>query len=108
MLYLVVFQLHGDEPTHTGFYEALERLGTAACVFDGAYLLDAGWTAYGVRKQLLPHLKPNDRLIVTKMYAHDCAGRLPKDLKAFIERTITDWVAPQPVIHLPPDSDILP
>lgn len=108
MLYLVVFQLHGDEPTHTGFYEALENLGTAARVFDGAYLLDAGWTAYGVRERLLPHVKPNDRLIVTKMYAHDCAGKLPKDLKAFIERTITDWYAPQPVIHLPPDPDALP
>lgn len=80
MLYLIAFQLLGDEQTHTGFYEALNRMGANICVSDGVYLLEAGWTAYGTRKQLLPHIKPNDRLIITKMYRNACAGQLPKDI----------------------------
>ncbi len=110
MLYLVAFQLLGDEQTHTGFYEALDRLGINVRVFDGVYLLRAFGTAYAVRKQLLPHLKPNDRLIVTNLYRNDCAGQLPRDLKAFIEQHITAWTEPKPVIKIvpPPEDDILP
>lgn len=110
MLYLIAFQLLGDEQTHTGFYETLDRIGANVCVFDGVYLLEAGWTAYGVRKQLLPHIKPSDRLIVTKLYKNDCAGQLPKDIKAFIKRYITEWTAPKPIVQIipPPENDILP
>lgn len=110
MLYLIAFQLLGDEQTHTGFYEALNRMGVNIRVFDGVYLLETGWTAYGVRKQLLQHIKPNDRLIITKMYTNDCAGRLPKNIKGFIERYITEWSAPKPIVQIipPPENDILP
>ncbi|MEZ3497686.1 MAG: hypothetical protein K1V97_08955 [Lachnospiraceae bacterium] len=110
MLYLIAFQLSEDELTHTGFYEALNHMGTNIRVFDGAYLLETGWTAYGVRKQLLPHIKPNDRLIITKMYTNDCAGRLPKDIRAFISRHITVLSVPKPIVQIipPPENDILP
>lgn len=110
MLYLIAFRLSGDEQTHTGFYETLNRMGVDVRVFDGAYLLETGWTAFGVRKQLLPHIKPNDRLIITKMYRNDCVGQLPKDIKAFIGRNMTEWSAPKPVIQIvpPSDNDILP
>ncbi len=110
MLYLVAFQLLGDEQTHTGFYEALDRLGMNVRVFDGVYLLRAFGTAYAVRKQLLPHLKPNDRLIVTKMYRDDCTGQLPKDIKAFIGRYITELSPPPTIVQIvpPPENDILP
>lgn len=85
-------------------------MGTNLRVFDGVYLLEAGWTADGVRKQLLPHIKPNDRLIVTKMYRNACAGQLPKDIKGFIERYITEWSAPKSIVQIipPPENDILP
>lgn len=110
MLYLIAFQLLGDEQTHTGFYEALNRMGANICVSDGVYLLEAGWTAYGTRKQLLPHIKPNDRLIITKMYTNDCAGRLPKDIRDFIGRHISVQTVPKPIVRIipPPKNDILP
>lgn len=110
MLYLIAFRLLGDEQTHTGFYEALDRMGVHVRAFDGVYLLETGWTAHAVRKQLLPHIKPNDRLIVTKMYANDCAGQLPKDIKTFIERHITELSQPPTVVQIvpPPEDDILP
>lgn len=110
MLYLIVFQLFGDEQTHTGFYETLNHMGVNVRMFDGVYLLETGWTAYGACKQLLPHIKPNDRLIVTKMYKNDCAGQLPKDIKAFFEQYITEWSTPKPIVQIipPPENDILP
>ncbi len=110
MLYLIAFQLLGDEQTHTGFYDVLDRMGMNVRVFDGVYLLETGWTAYAVRKQILPHIKPNDRLIVAKMYRNDCAGQLPKDIKAFIGRYITELSPPPTVVQIvpPPENDILP
>ncbi len=110
MLFLIAFQLLGDEQLHTGFYEALDRMGMNVRVFDGVYLLETGWTAYAVRKQLLPHLKPNDRLIVAKMHRDDCAEQFPKAINTFIGRYITE-LSPQPTavqIVPPPENDILP
>lgn len=110
MLFLIAFHFLGDETENTDFFDALNRMGANIRVFDGVYLLDAASTAYGVRKQLLPHLKTHDKLIVTQMYTNSSAGKLPKHVKKFIELYITSWAEPKPVIKLvpPPNPDILP
>lgn len=110
MLFLIAYQLWGDETENTDFFDALNRIGANIRVFDGVYLLEAASTAYGVRKRLLPHLKMHDKLIVTQMYTNSSAGKLPKHVKKFVELYITAWAEPTPVIKIepPPNPDILP
>ncbi len=110
MLFLIAYQLWGDETENTDFFDELNRMGANIRVFDGVYLLDAAGTAYGVRKRILPHLKTHDKLIVTQMFSNSSAGKLPKHVKSFVESYITSWAEPKPVIKLvpPPNPDILP
>ena len=96
MLHLIVFN-----PIHTTpeLIRIIESLSQWREVYPGCYLVNAGMTAYGIRQRLLPCLRPGGALIVTTMYLHRCAGKLPRNAKRFIAEHIgPDPIPPQRVI----------
>ena len=89
VLYLISYKFYGfHEKEYVPFFNALDDMGENIMLYDGAFLLNSVLTAYGVRKQLLPHIMPADKFVVCQMYREHSAGKLEQNHKDFIFRTI--------------------
>ncbi|MDO4566186.1 MAG: hypothetical protein Q4B42_02535 [Oscillospiraceae bacterium] len=96
MLYHVSFIFKLRPEDYTGFFERLDALGRWVQPFDGCVLVSTALTAEGLRAKLLPYLGELDKLVISKMFRGQCAGRLPGRYKTFIKGAISrDPSAPE-------------
>lgn len=100
MLYLISymprqFEKDGQAP----FFDAIAGLGETRELFEGCVLLNAAFTAIGIRRRLLEHAREGDRFIITQVFQNHCAGRLTDGQKEFVRA----HVSPDP-FGPPPDK----
>lgn len=90
LAYLITYSLTKAEEHYDSFFDAIYDLSNNhhKQLFDGCMLVLSGFTATAIRKQLLPHLQPLDRLFITKVQYGEIAGQLPDKQKQWIKDNI--------------------
>ena len=98
MLYLISyitrrFESYGDSP----FIDWVARLGETRELFEGCVLLNSAFTAVGIRRRLIGHIREDEILFITQVFQNHCAGKLTCGQKEFVRTHLCpDLFGPPP------------
>ena len=87
---LAAFSMTSPLETYNRFFEVLHNAadGRECVLFDGCVLLPYTMSPLALRKKLLPHLQPLDRLFLCRVEQPFCAGKLTNRAKDWLKREL--------------------